>query len=125
MRTRFSERLVKLRGDLSRSVICRATGIKPPTYAAWEYGRNEPGIDSLVKLAKYFGVSGDFLLGMEDGPGVRVTNNGDHSPVASSNVNCSECPLTRTVERQAALIEQLSQAAAGIAPKAPAKQARK
>jgi len=110
--TGFKERLIAIRGYTPRNVVCTALGIKEPTYAAWEYGRNEPPLDALAKIATYFNVSSDYLLGIVDGRGVSVGHNGDHSPVASSNVNCSECPLTRTVERQAALIERLSLAAA-------------
>ena len=107
----FKDRLVALRGYTPRHVVCAALGIKEPTYAAWEYGRNEPGIKNLALLASYFHVSGDFLIGLGEGATVSVSNNGDHSPVATQNASCAECPLARTVERQAALIERLSLAA--------------
>ena len=107
----FKDRLVSLRGYTPRKVVCLALGIKSDTYAAWEYGRTEPNIETLAKIARYFGCSGDYLLGLEE-RGVSVNNNGDHSPVASSNVNCSDCALARTIERQAAIIERLSEAAA-------------
>lgn len=32
----------------------------------WERGRTEPGIEMIVRLSRYFEVSSDYLLGLED-----------------------------------------------------------
>lgn len=36
------------------------------TVSFWETGSREPDLDTLVKIAKYFGVTTDYLLGLED-----------------------------------------------------------
>ena len=41
-------------------------GVSQPTISDWESGRKVPSAKSTMKLADYFGVSVDFLLGRED-----------------------------------------------------------
>ena len=36
------------------------------TVAAWENDRNEPSISAIVKLARYYNVHVDHLLGLDD-----------------------------------------------------------
>lgn len=115
----FSERLVALRGYTPRTVVCAALGIKESTYTTYEHGKHEPNIATIKRIAEYFRVSCDYLLTGMGGDGtVSVSNNGDHSPVATQNASCAECPLARTVERQSALIERLSLALKGATPPA-------
>ncbi len=109
----FSARLVSLRGLAPRSATAAALGIKESTYATYERGAHEPSLATLLRIAKYFHVSLDYLVAGTGAESVSVTHNGDHSPVATQNASCAECPLARTVERQAALIERLSLAMKG------------
>ena len=46
--------------------------IQKYTFANWEQGRAEPSAEDLVRLADYFDVSVDYLLGREDETGARV-----------------------------------------------------
>ena len=41
-------------------------GVSRPTIAGWLLGKNLPDIDALAKLAQYFSVSADYLLGLTD-----------------------------------------------------------
>lgn len=62
------ERLKMLRsarGVLQKDVAA-LLGIDRTTYVKYEKGVSEPSIETLLKLADYFGVSVDFLLGRED-----------------------------------------------------------
>ena len=38
------------------------------TISRYETGEREPGINELIKLADYFGVSVDYLIGRTDNP---------------------------------------------------------
>ena len=38
------------------------------TYQSYEYGEAEPNLDSVAKLADFFDVSTDYLLGCSDNP---------------------------------------------------------
>ena len=123
--TAFHARLVALRGYTPSKVVSGAIGVKEATYRAWESGRNEPCIRDLAKLARHFGCSGDYLLGLTESVSVSVSgtginsNTGHNSPGAAAiNPSCAECALARTIERQAAIIERLT--AGGPPPQAPA-----
>ncbi|MDF2510430.1 MAG: hypothetical protein K0S04_296 [Herbinix sp.] len=45
--------------------VSKETGIGQPTFTAWKNGTSKPSPKTLEKLAKYFGVSIDYLLGRE------------------------------------------------------------
>lgn len=64
----FSERLKQLRIDrkLRQKDIAEYFGTSPQSYAQWEKGLRKPSQDSLEKLAKFFDVSTDYLLGNTD-----------------------------------------------------------
>jgi transcriptional regulator with XRE-family HTH domain len=66
------ERLIKLRTQfkLSQEELALKIKVSKKQVSAWETGRSEPRNDSLVQLARFFGVSTDYLLHMaeEDEP---------------------------------------------------------
>ena len=68
MVTKFQNRLKELR--LEKGISQKDLGIAiGATYSAisyWETGTNEPKISHLIALANFFGVTADYLLGLED-----------------------------------------------------------
>lgn len=58
------DQLVKLRKQHKKTQedIAKILGITRPAYTAYESGNRQPDYDSLIKLAKYYDVSLDFLL---------------------------------------------------------------
>lgn len=64
----FSERLCKLRKErgLSQSAVAKAIGVSLGIVCYWETNKSEPTATNVVKLAHYFGVSADYLLGLSD-----------------------------------------------------------
>lgn len=65
---KFAEKLRGLREEkgLTQAQLGKATGISQAGIAKWETGDRSPTIDSLIILAKFFSVSTDYLLGLED-----------------------------------------------------------
>lgn len=62
----FPSRLKMLRekAGWSKTETARRLGVKSlSTYANWEYGEREPDHRTLIKMARLFNVSIDFLLG--------------------------------------------------------------
>lgn len=51
----------------SRIVVSELCGLHPDALRRYEAGLTAPSVDSLVRLAAYFGVSTDYLLGVEPG----------------------------------------------------------
>ena len=68
MINKFSERLKELRTDknLSQRTLANDTGFSQPAIARWESGLQIPNIDVAIVMAQYFGVTTDYLLGLED-----------------------------------------------------------
>ena len=60
------DRLLKERG-LSVYQVSKATGISASTFSDWKSGRSTPKADKLARIADYFSVSLDELLGTENG----------------------------------------------------------
>lgn len=57
--TSFCERLARLRKDrdISQPDLAESVGVSPDTYRRWEWGKQEPRRDELLRLAKALGVS--------------------------------------------------------------------
>lgn len=52
----------------SMSEVADALNIAKSTYASYEYGKREPNIEMLTKIANLFNVTTDYLLGREPAP---------------------------------------------------------
>ncbi len=64
----FKQRLKELRTDkeLSFEALAKATGLSSSSICRWENGQADIKSADLIVLAKFFGVSTDYLLGLED-----------------------------------------------------------
>lgn len=51
---------------MSHEAISKAAGVASAALSEWMLDKSSPNIESLYKLAKYFGVSSDYLLGLTD-----------------------------------------------------------
>ena len=58
------KRLRKI-NNITASSVADDLGILPATYRNYETGRREPSVEMICKLADYFGVTTDYLLGRE------------------------------------------------------------
>ena len=60
-----SEKLTEIRKQrkLTMKDVAEAIGMKPDTYRNYESGRLEPNLSTLTKLADFYGVTTDYLLG--------------------------------------------------------------
>jgi transcriptional regulator with XRE-family HTH domain len=56
--------LRKSRG-LSQQALCEKLNLSRGTYSLWETGKRRPELDSLIRLADFYGVSVDYILGRE------------------------------------------------------------
>lgn len=64
----FAERLKDLKTEQGLSVwqLGEAIGVSHAAISRWENEMRIPNIEALVKIAKYFKVSADYLVGLED-----------------------------------------------------------
>jgi len=61
-------RLKELREEkgLSQETVGKVIGVNRRTVGQYERGINEPDIQTIEKLCKFFGVTADYLLGFSD-----------------------------------------------------------
>ena len=52
--------------DMSQYELARALQVSQSAVAKWELGKTEPTSSALVSIARYFNVSADYLLELED-----------------------------------------------------------
>ena len=73
----FPERLKVLRKEkaVSQQKLSDFLGYRYTAVANYESGRNQPSIDTLIRIAEYFGVTVDYLIGKVDMPqrGIELT----------------------------------------------------
>lgn len=70
----FATRLRELRIEkhLSMQQLASEIGVSDCAISNWENDINEPKISFLVKLAVFFDVTADYLVGLEDESGAKV-----------------------------------------------------
>ena len=56
------QKLLDMNGVKSADVA-RATGISNMTFSDWKKGKSTPKMDKIEKIAKYFGVTTDYMIG--------------------------------------------------------------
>lgn len=64
----FAERLKELRkeGHLTQVELAKRLGIGQSSYADWERGKKNPTQENLIKIAQFFNVPLDYLVGNSD-----------------------------------------------------------
>ncbi len=62
--TRFKE--CRLLSGLSQKYVAVELGVKQPTVFAYESGKANPSNDKLLKMAKLYGVTPEYLLGIDE-----------------------------------------------------------
>lgn len=77
MKLNFGEKLSELRKDKGLSVIelSKEIGFSKSVIYFWENGQREPTANAILVLSKFFNVSADYLLGLEDDFGSKTEKN--------------------------------------------------
>lgn len=68
MKRKFAEKLKELRKEkhLSMKELSKEVGLSTTAICQWENCTTDISSDNLIILANYFGVTTDYLLGLED-----------------------------------------------------------
>ena len=59
-------KILRTERNLTQAALAHALGIAKTTLAAYEQDKNEPSNETFIKIANYFNVSADYLLGLTD-----------------------------------------------------------
>ena len=73
----FVKRINKLieENKITKYKLAKEIGANKQSVIWWCNGTNEPKISSLYKIAVYFDVSADYLIGLEDEAGGKILTN--------------------------------------------------
>lgn len=84
----FAKRLKELRKEngLLQKDLASVFNVRNTTISAWEVGDNEPDLTTLVNIAKYFGVTTDYLLGIENEDGTKEQEEIEYQAIKYKNV---------------------------------------
>lgn len=68
MRNKFAEQLYSLRieQNVSRTTLAEKMNVSVRLISFWENGQRECNFDMLIKLAEFFDITVDYLLGRSD-----------------------------------------------------------
>lgn len=59
---------IREKNGLTKRELCEKTGISERAYLTYEFGEREPKVSVIAKLADFYGVTTDYLLGREPAP---------------------------------------------------------
>ena len=64
----FAERLIELRKErgLSQATVAKDLSVSLGIVCYWETNKSDPTAHNIAKIARYFNVTSDFLLGLSD-----------------------------------------------------------
>lgn len=64
----FSERLKELRTEkgIGQNFLAKELRVSNASISYWETGKQDPTAEAIFKIANYFCVSADYLLGIKD-----------------------------------------------------------
>ena len=84
--------LIKLRNvnDLKQKNIADTLGIERSTYTSWEKGRSSPKPNEIVKLARIYNVTTDFLLTGKSKDTIQVASSSEYDRGVYGDSNVSE-----------------------------------
>lgn len=82
------QKLRELKG-ISQTELARQLGVVRSTICQYEKGNRQPDTETLLKLADFFGVTVDYLLGREDDTPANV-----HTPTTSEHTEAERELLT-------------------------------
>ncbi len=64
----FAERLLELRKErgLSQAIVAKDLSVSLGIVCYWETNKSDPTATNIAKVAKYFNVTSDYLLGLSN-----------------------------------------------------------
>lgn len=91
-------RTLRRKYKLSMKALGQFLGLAESTISLYEAGRRQPDNDTLVKIANFFGVTTDYLLGLSNDPETNNTGgNSTENPLFKKHPEIIPLPETRKI----------------------------
>lgn len=86
------ERILELikKNNVTEYRVMKDCGLQTNSFTYWKKGRAMPGLDALIKIANYFNVSLDYLVGRTINKNSTISNNATINPIISRISQLSE-----------------------------------
>jgi len=68
---------LRMARNLSQVELAKALGVTKQSISNWENNNIQPSIDMLIRIADFFSVSTDFLLGLDERKYIEITGLAD------------------------------------------------
>ena len=108
----FDTRLRTLRQEkkITQAELAKEMNVAKTTIAAYEQGKNEPNLSMLLKIADFFNVSVDYLLGNSDGRIISDQELYDRLGLTDDAIYCLEhlCDISKNNERYKKLLKNVN-----------------
>lgn len=75
---------LRIERNIDQKVLSLDLRVSQPTISDWENGKKTPSVKNLIKLAAYFGVSIDYLLGLTENKSTPEDKGGPVDPLRST-----------------------------------------
>lgn len=59
---------LRQRNNMTQAELAEIVGVSDQQVLRWENNKQDPSVENVVKLAKLFNVTGDYLIGLADDP---------------------------------------------------------
>lgn len=97
--------------NLSQTYVAEALDVTRQAVSKWETDVNVPDTENLIKLAKLFGVSVEYLACGEDGAALKITESisvlEDGGSLLNSLEASTHAPVEESAEKQPSLLSRL------------------
>lgn len=92
-------RLLELRNEkgLTQRQLAQILNVSQGTYNNWENGNTEPSIEQIIKLAEFFDVTTDLMLGRTDDRTIEKRNTSDSELLRMYNASPDDVKQAVTV----------------------------
>ena len=67
-------KILRTNAQMTQQDVARLLGVERSTYVKYERGQSDPPTATLVRLADYFGVTIDYLIGHDTSQAVRIVS---------------------------------------------------
>ena len=95
-------RIERMEKGITQNELARMLGMTQDSISLWEKGKRIPDTQYVISLCKVFGVSADYLLGLEDDFGVRVP-----APVSTDILTAEEKKYIENLRQLSPNLRQL------------------
>lgn len=101
---------LRLEKEITQASLAKHIGVTQKAIDFWEKNINEPKASYIINIAKFFNVTTDFLLGIEDENGNKTKEIKENTliPIAARSKDNKKKNITMTEEQLMNLIKELT-----------------